>query len=212
MQTQNSSLCKKRASSYFDGVDLSQTEQLEAVFDRFLDDLESGYFLRTDMTQITQSWHEIARVLVQHSLSLPFDTCAGSKEAFYYGWPTLLEALEIYGKALPLPETAKSPLDIFPAELLHHIQLQGCLEWLSGIGQDAQTSLSLPQQQGRIEALMEALEEHKATLRYLDLNLHDLLTYLIMPEAEKQLFAELFSQQLDLPSAQVGLVDYIGDA
>jgi len=210
MHTQDSNTYKRQASNYFKGIDLTQTEQLEAVFDRFLDDLEAGSFSHKDIAQVGQTWDGIACTLVQYSLSLPFDTCEGSKEAFYYGWPTLLECLEACGEDLPLPVTAASPLEIFSPELLHHIHLQTCLEWLSGIGQGAETSLSLPEQQGRIEALIEALQEHNASVRYLELNLHDLLAYLIMPEPEKKRFAKLLSRQLNLPSEQVLLVDYLG--
>ncbi len=197
--------------NYFANIDLRDAAQLEACYDQFLDDLEAGCFKAAaePAPRYEQQWYDIASTLVQHSLSLPFNTCEGSKESFYYGGPTLLEALDVFADDLPKPPGVHRRQDFLSPELQHHIHLQTCLEWFSGIGQDTDTSLHQPEQQGRIEAFIDALKEHQATVSYLELTLDDLLLYLIMPATEQSLLTQQLIEQLKLPTTQTPLAPYL---
>lgn len=193
---------------YFADLDLRDPAVLAARFDDFLDALENGDFLRQDLPQPQQPWHEIAQTLVQHSLSDPFDTVNGSSEAFYHGWPTLLACLAAHGEGLPLPLGATEATDVFPSALRHRVALQSCFEWLTGIG-SAGLSLHDSDQQGRVTALIDALRDHRDSVAACALTLDGLLARLQLPPSEAQQLAILFTQHLGLTAATRPLIHFL---
>ncbi len=163
-----------------------------------------------DTARPLQHWYEIAQVLVPHMLREPFYT----RDALEYwasneGWSTLTEVISVYGQQLPLPPHAKTPLEVFPATLMHRLNVQSCFSELSGLGYEAHLTLHNPEEQERIEWFIRQLKLHKSSLDYLQLNLAGLLSLLILPEADEKIFVELFTQRLSLPSRSSALADFL---
>jgi len=156
-----------------------------------------------------EPWYEIARKIVPHILQEPFRTDAGMYQAMYEGWPMLVEVLEEHGRELSLPPEVNNPLDIFPTVLRHRLWLQVCFDALSGLGQDERLTLANANQQDRVAWFIQCLKEHKDTVQYLDLSLDTLLTRVIMPPEDEEIFVHLMTEQLDLPSPQVRLVEFL---
>ena len=103
----------------------------------------------------------------------------------------------------------KSPLEIFPPEIFHQLNLQLCLDWLSGLGQDDELTLENKEQQYRVEDLIMCLKELKETTKYLNLTLETLLSKVKMPEKDEIIFKILMTKYLSLPSEKVHLIDYL---
>ncbi len=121
----------------------------------------------------------------------------------------MLEALKKYAVHLSLPEKVESPLEIFPTDVFHKINLQLCLYCLSGLGQDDELTLENEEQQDRIEDLIECLKEHNDTARYFNLTLETLLSRVNMPKKDEIIFKKLMVKYLSLPSEKAHLIDYL---
>ncbi len=157
-----------------------------------------------------EPWYEIAKKVVSRLVDKePFDTTTGGSAAMFEGWPELLEALETHAIHLSLPEGVESPLDIFSPEIVHQLNLQLCMEHLSGLGQCAELTLENEDQQDRIECFIEELNDHKEMVRYFDLTLESLPAKVKMPAKEEKIFMAMMIQQLKLPSDKVSLLDFL---
>jgi len=118
--------------------------------------------------------------------------------------------LEAYGKDISLPVDVSKPIDIFPADLQHRLWLQTCFDALSGLGQEDELTLVNPEQREyRIEWFLQCLKEHKDTVQYLDLSLVTLLTRVIMPPKDEEIFVRSMTEQLGLPSSQARLAEFL---
>ena len=157
-----------------------------------------------------EPWYEIVRKVVTHLVEKePFDTTRGGNQAIFEGWPELLEALEKFAIHLSLPEGVESPLEIFPSEIFHQLNLQLCLDCLSGLGQDDELTLENEEQQDRIKWLIQCLKEHKEMVRYFNLTLETLMGKVIMPVKDEPIFIELMKKHLNLPSEKAYLINYL---
>lgn len=157
-----------------------------------------------------EPWYEIAKKIVSHLVEKePFDTTGGGSQLIFEGWPELLEALKKYAVHLSLPEKVKSPLEIFPPAIIHQLNLQLCLDSLSGLGQDDDLTLENKKQQDRIDDLIMCLKEHKDTARYFNLTLETLLSKVNMPEKDEKIFKKLMKKHLILPSEKAHFIDYL---
>lgn len=171
-------------------------------------DQEDDRILYIDgMPRPRQSWYEIARKIAPHILREPLRTVDGGFWAMHEGWPELVEALEKFGSDLSLPPDAESPLDIFPLDLRHRLWLQVCFDALVGLGQDEELTLaSESQREYRIEWFINCLRRHKDTVEFLDLTLETLLTRVILPPKDEELFVEIMLKELGLTAPQDRLV------
>jgi len=171
---------------------------------------DERFFYINEIPRPNEPWYEIAKKIVSHLVEKePFDTTEGGRQIIFEGWPELLEALKKYAIHLSLPETVRSPLEIIPPEIFHQLNLQLCLDWLSGLGQDDELTLENEEQQDRIEDLIMCLKEHKETAKYLNLTLETLLSKVKMPENDEIIFKKLMTKHLSLPSEKVHLIDYL---
>ena len=125
------------------------------------------------------------------------------------GWLNIIEALEEYTQDLSLPEGIESALDIFSADLQHRLWLQTCFDPLSGLGQDEELILEDEEEYYRIEDFISLLRDHKDTVQYFDLNLETLLTRVIIPKRDKELFIKMMMEQIGLPTTKVPIADYL---
>ena len=157
----------------------------------------------------SEPWYEIARRIVPHILREPFRTDESMWWAMHEGWPDLVEALESHGRDLSLPEGVKAPLDIFPIELRHRLWMQVCFDALSGLGQDKELTLENEGQQYRVRWLIQLLREHKDMVQYFEFTLEKLLTKVIMPSKDEEIFVEMMMEQLGLSSSQDCLADFL---
>jgi hypothetical protein len=171
---------------------------------------EDDHILYIDeMPRPSQPWYELARSLAAHLPKEPFRTYELHYAVICEGWPSLVECLETYGRGLSLPKGVKTLLGIFPAELKHRLWLQSCFNALSGLGQHAELTLANQEQQDRIEWFIELLQKHKGSVHYFDLTLDTLLTMVILPPKDKDIFVEMMTKALGLASPQDRLADYL---
>ncbi len=177
----------------------------------FKDEWEDERILYIDeIPRPSERWYEIARKVVFHLVEKePFDTTRGGSQAIFEGWPELLEALREHAAHLSLPEGVESPLEIFPSEIFHHLNLQLCLDSLSGLGQDDELTLENEEQQYRIEWFVKCLKEHTEMVRYYNLTLATFLNRVKMPIKDELIFIELMIKYLSLPSENAYLIDYL---
>lgn len=157
-----------------------------------------------------EPWYEIARKILSNVIDEPFDTTEGISPAVYEGWPMLIEVLGKHGATLSLPTKVEKPIDIFPEELQHLMQLYQCFEALSGLGQDDELTLENPEQREyRIKWFLRCIKESKETIQFFDLSLETLLERIIMPSKDEKIFKQLMMSELKLPSSQARLVDFL---
>jgi len=176
----------------------------------FNDEDEDRILYIDEVPRPKEPWYEIARKIVPRIIEEPFKTDAGMHPAIYEGWPMLVEVLEAHGRDLSLPPEVNNPLAIFPASLWHRLWLQVCFDALSGLGQDDELTLANPEQREyRIEWFLKCFKEHKDTVQYLDLSLVTLLTKVIMPPNDEEIFVRLMTEQLGLPSSQARLAEFL---
>jgi hypothetical protein len=176
----------------------------------FNDEDEDRILYIDEVPRPKEPWYEIARKIVPRIIEEPFKTDAGMHPAIYEGWPMLVEVLEAHGRDLSLPPEVNNPLAIFPASLWHRLWLQVCFDALSGLGQDDELTLANPEQREyRIEWFLKCFKEHKDTVQYLDLSLVTLLTKVIMPPNDEEIFVRLMTEQLGLPSSQARLAKFL---
>jgi len=184
-----------------DEQDLELTEDHERKLDElfsFSDDDEETLYIN-GMPRHCEPWYETVRRVVPHLLLERFNTAAGHYEVTTDGWPRLVEAIEEHGPALSLPEGIASPLDVVPADLRHRLWLQICCGEFDNIGQKG-WSLADEELQPRVDGFIEALQAHQDSVEFLELTLDKLLTVLILPPKEEQIFVGLLTKKLGLES------------
>lgn len=196
---------------YEHGAPLSDEEQEQITLWQALNPDHNGRILYIEDTpRPLHNWYEIALMLVPHMLQEPFRT----QDAWQFwlvheGWSTLLEVLNAYGEKLPLPPAIHTPLDIFPEDLRHRLNLQTCFSELGGLGYQPHMTLHNEAEHERIDWFIRQLKQHKHTVQYFELSLQSLLSRITLPESDEPIFIELFSQRLALPSHQATLVDFL---
>jgi hypothetical protein len=176
----------------------------------FGDDDEDRILYIDGIPRPKEPWYEIAGKIVPRIIHEPFRTEEGTSEAIFEGWPALVETLEEHGKYLTLPADVQKPIEIFPLELRHLFQLHLCCDALSGLGQEEELTLANPEQREyRIEWFLRCIREHKDTIQYFELSLETLLTRMIMPPQDEEIFIRLMTEELGLPSTQALLAEYL---
>ena len=183
---------------------LPLTDEQKAALDElmdFNDDIDDNSILYiNDRSRPSKQWYEIVRELAPRLLKAEFKTCKPHYSVFMDGWDRLVNCLELHGCCLSLPEEAQSPLDVIPLDLQHRLWLQSCCEMLMGIGQYEELSLEREEQSYRINNFIGCLKEHNDSVKYLDLTLEKLLTFVLLPSKEKTLFIEKMLKALGLSS------------
>jgi len=171
---------------------------------------EEGILYINEIPRPSELWYEIARKIASHLVEeKAFDTTEGGNEAIFEGWPELLEVLKTHATYLSLPENIESVYDIFPPKVFHQLNLQLCLDTLSGLGQDDELTLEDEEQQIRIEWLINALKEHTDMVSYFKLTLETLLSKVKMPTKDEKIFIDTMVKTLNLPSEKAFLLDYL---
>jgi len=186
------------------GLSLSEAQQ-EALSEliSFDDDEDTPTLYINEMPRPREPWYQSARELIARLPRVPFRT-----ETFDYylalseGWPDLAECVVEYGLDLSLPEGVTDPLDVFDVELRHRLWLQYCFDMLHGLGQDAELTLENEEQRWRIDEFVERLQEHVDSVRHFDLTLEKLLTMVVLPSRDSEIFAELMTERLGLTGIQ----------
>jgi hypothetical protein len=192
------------------GVNLSKKQK--SVLDELLyfNDNDDDQILYIDeIPRPKEAWYEIARKIVPRLLVEPFKTDDVMYSVMHAGWANLVEALEEHAQDLSLPEGIESTLDIFPHDLQHRLWLQTCFDALSGFGQSEDLTLEDEDQKERVEWFIDLLREHKDSVQYFDLTLETMLTRVIIPSKDENLFTAMIMEQLGLPTSQVRIAEYL---
>lgn len=159
-----------------------------------------------EMARPEQTWYEIAREIAPRLLQKePIYTSAIPTELMCDGWTDLANAIEKHARHLSLPEGVSTPLDIFPPDLFHRLELQASFDMLRGLGQEKE--LNLEDQPWRLSDFVDRLRENKASVAYLDLTLDKLLTKIIIPPNDEKIFVPRMMEELDLASPQEPLAN-----
>ncbi len=186
-----------------------QKKTLEKLIS-FNDDWDERILYVDEIPRPSEPWYESVRKVSSHLVEKePFDTTEGGNEAIFEGWPKLLNAMEKYAVHLSLPEGVESPLDVFDPEIFHQLNLQLCLDRLSGLGQDDELTLENEEQQYRVELFTECLSKHKGMVKNFNLSLETLLTKVNMPRKDEKILVGMMMKQLDLPSEKSCLLDFL---
>jgi hypothetical protein len=154
-------------------------------------------------------WHEIVKKIASHLIVEQFKTYESHFAVTTDGWPELVECLEEHGNDLSLPAGAKSPLEAIPEEIRHRLWLQYCFEALSGLGQPDVRGLEVPDTHYRIEQFTDRLRECKNSVRFLNLTLEKLLTTLLLPPNDAEIFVDLMLKKLGMRSAKDQLAEFL---
>jgi hypothetical protein len=125
------------------------------------------------------------------------------------GWPRLVEALNEYGKDLTLPQGISSPLDIVPADIQHRLWFQYSCDAFLGIGQQDVPCLSDKGSHYRFDMFMERLKECKESVEFLNLNLEKILSMLILPSKDKEIFKRIMMDKLGINSVKEPIIDFL---
>jgi len=196
---------------YEHGAALSDEERGQVKLWQKLNANPEGRILYIEDTpRPLHNWYEVALMLVPHMLQEPFQT----KDAWKFwlvheGWATLLEVLNAYGEKLPLPPNVNAPLEIFPEDLCHRLNLQTCFSELGGLGYQPHMTLHNEAEHERIEWFIRQLRQHKNSVNYFKLNMKSLLMRLVLPEPDEPVFIKLLCQRLALPSHNATLTDFL---
>lgn len=163
-----------------------------------------------EMPRPKEPWYEAGRKIYEKVLDEPFDTDKGPSWVVYEGWEMLVDTLKKQGQYLSLPEGVQNPLEFLPPDTHHLLQLHLCFDALSGLGQEEELTLANPDQcKYRIEWFLRCIKEHKDTLQFFDLSLGSLLTRIVMPAKDEEIFIRLITEELELPSLDAKLSEYV---
>lgn len=192
---------------------LPLTDKQKAALDElidFNDDIcDNRIFYINDRCRPNRQWYEIIRELASRLLMAEFKTYEAQYAVFMDGWGKLVNCLELHGCCLSLPKEAQSPLDVIPLDLQHRLWLQSCCEMLMGIGQYEELSLEREDQSYRINNFIDCLKEHHESVKYLDLTLEKLMTFVILPTKEKTVFIDMMLKALGLSSITDTIADVL---
>jgi hypothetical protein len=181
-------------------LDDKQAAILEELID-FTDDASDDRILYIDdRCRPNEPWYEIIGKLAPRLLMAEFKTYEAQYAVFMDGWSKLVNCLDLHGCCLSLPEGVIFPLDVISIDLQHRLWLQSCCEMLMGIGQYEELSLEREDQYYRINNFIDCLKEHIDSVKYLDLTLEKLLTFVLLPSKEKALFIEIMLKTLGISS------------
>lgn len=157
-----------------------------------------------------EPWYEVVRKIIPNIIEEPLRTIEGGSEAVFEGWPMFKEVLEEHGQHLSLPSDAQKAIDIIPLKSRHLLELHLCFDALTGLGQEEELTLENPEQREyRIEWFLRCIKEHKESIQFFDLSLETLLTKIIMPSKDEKVFIRLMTKELNLPSPQASLAEFL---
>jgi hypothetical protein len=161
------------------------------------------------MVRPNKPWYEIAKKIAVHFLQIPFKTNEANYEIICDGWAVLVDTLETHAQNLSLPKGAETPIDIFPLNLRHSLNLQFCFtEDLYGLGID-ETTFEDEEHHYRIEDFIQTLRIYKDSVQYLNLTLEKMLTRVSMPPKDEKIFIDLMIAKLGMNSPQEQLAKFL---
>lgn len=152
-------------------------------------------------------WHETLKTIAEALMLDKVNTVKCPEEVFTEGWDNLLEALENHGVDLRLPPGVTSCVEVVPAPIRWHLDLQSCLGILCGIGQPELTLTDPEERRWRLGEFFRDLVDHADSVRALHLTLPGLLERLRMPGCEKAVLRRALRKKMDLQSPEDRLAD-----
>lgn len=152
-------------------------------------------------------WHEILVDLVRHLVAKPLSTKDTLTGVTTRGWPCIVACLAESGEGLSLPEGVRVPVEVVPPELRHDLWLQSCLDALVGLGQKDKCTLEEPEQQVRVDELVENLRVCRESVRFLGVTLETLMRRVELPPRDRPILARLLTEALGLTSDRQPLAE-----
>ncbi len=204
-------LCWETVVQTEQGLPLSEVQKsLLADLISSNDGYEGPFFYINDMARPNEPWYEMAKKMAVYFLQIPFKTNEANYEIICDGWAVLVDILETHAQHLSLPKGAETPIDIFPLNLQHSLNLQFCFtEDLYGLGLEEETTFENKEQHHRIEDFIQTLRVYKDSVQYLNLTLEQMLTRVSMPPQDEKIFIDLMIAKLGMNSPQEQLEKFL---
>jgi hypothetical protein len=162
-----------------------------------------------EIARPSEPWHVILNKIAPHLLVEPYKTAEVAYEVKLDGWRRIMAALREHGRGLSLPPGVASHEEVVPAELRHKLWLQDCYNALSGLGQDEDLTLEVPEEHYRIDEFIKALRECRESVAHFGLTVESLLTRVILPERDRPSFVRMMQEKLGLRSVAEPIVDHL---
>ncbi len=193
-------------------LSLKQREESDGIihFEDEDDEMEDDRILYIDeVARPNKPWYEIVKIVSSHLVVDKLKTYETHFAVITEGWPRLVEALNEYGKDLTLPQGISSPLDVVPADIQHRLWFQYCCDAFLGIGQEDVSGLSDKSSYFRFDLFIDRLKEFKESVDFLNLSLDKLLSILILPSEDKEIFEKIMMYKLRINSVKEPIVDFL---
>ncbi len=191
--------------------ELPLTEAQTEILAVFTEKVSEPIFYINDLARPSEPWYEIARKIVPHFVKDPFLTDTAYHEIVFEGWLILGDALENHAHNLSLPTGVKSHLDIISLNIQHQLNLQLCVDELSGLGREEDITLEDEDQLHRIDEFISVARGYRDSLQYLGVTLEKLVQKVIMPPKDEKIFTDMLMVQLGINSLQENLSKYLND-
>jgi hypothetical protein len=174
------------------------------------DEVEDDRILYIDgVARPNKLWYEIVTIVTSHLVVDKLTTYDAHYEVITEGWPRLVESINEYGKGLTLPQAISSPLDVVPADVQHRLWYQYCCDPFLGIGQHDVPCLSDQSSHYRFDIFIERLNEYKESVDFLRLNLERILSILIFPSKDKEIFKRTIMDELGINSLKEPIIEFL---
>lgn len=174
------------------------------------DEVEDDRILYIDgVARPNKPWYEIVKMVTSHLVVDKLTTYDAHYEVISEGWPRLVESINEYGRDLTLPQGMLSPLDVVPADVQHRLWFQYCCDAFLGIHQQDVPCLSDQSSQYRFDMFLERLKEYKESVDFLTLNLERILSILIFPSKDKEIFKRTMMDELRINSFKEPIIDFL---
>lgn len=156
------------------------TEIQEQVFNQLLnfgDEDDEQILYIDECARPNKAWYLIAQEIAEKMVVKNRIACYELHSSlFSEGWETLKEGIINHGEHLSKPSGIKDLLEVIPEEIRHQLEIQEAIDWLIGLGQDSQLTLTDPEQNYRIGNLIKSLKDKISSVEYFKLSIKKLLT------------------------------------
>ncbi len=182
-----------------------QKEQLDQLIN--FGDADNDEILYIDeIPRPNKNWHliasEIAKCLVKNRIA----TYEIHSSLFSKGWNRLKESITKYGIHLSKPDGIENLIDIIPEEIRHYLEIQESIDWLVGLGQEKELTLTNSEQSYRIDQLISDLKRKTDSVEYLNLSIEKIVTEFVeLLDKDRIKFEEEMVKRLGLESLKENL-------
>lgn len=187
------------------------TEHQQKQLDQLINfgEEESDEVLYIDeMPRPNKKWYETAVQIAEKLVKGRITAYEIHSALIAEGWEKLRESIVENSAHLSKPKGIKNAIEVIPEEIRHHLAIQEAMDWLVGLGQEEELSLTNPDQAFRVEELIEDLSKNIGSVTYFQLSIEKIVSKFIdLKEEDEIKFKELMVEKLCLKSTEENLAD-----